>query len=252
MDWFRSYHGAPLDAKLVTVAKRSETQPGVACAIWWALLDYASQHTDRGSVAGFDCEFVATFFDWPLETVERVVDAMRAKGMLTDDRIASWEKRQPAREDYSTDRVRRFRDKQKGDGNAAQRSETHGNARVDESRTEEMREGDEEHAPVRSVLHLPGEMERQKDAAAQPAAGIDPGRAVALAAERERRKRAEAWGNDHPEELEKIRRAVDREIGQREPSPMRTQIRTGMIIGKILEVADRSKPAAAPREAIAV
>jgi len=136
MEWFRSYHGAPFDAKHVTIAKRSETQPGVSCAIWWALLDFASQNEDRGSVQGFDCEVAADFFGWTLETVSRVVQVMGDVGLISDGRISNWDKRQVKREDRSTDRVRKFRESHQETGNALKRSETHGNARVDKSREE--------------------------------------------------------------------------------------------------------------------
>src|SRR6185437_691188 len=126
MAWFRSYHGAPFDAKHVTVAKRSDTQPGVSCAVWWALLDYASQHEDRGSVAGFDCEIAADFFGWGVETVARVVQVMGEVGLISDHRIANWDKRQVQRErpeDHSSERVRRYREKHVTPRNAMKRHE---------------------------------------------------------------------------------------------------------------------------------
>lgn len=54
MDWFRSWHGAPTDNKWLLIAKRAGVTPMMVSAVFWALLDYASQQEERGSVAGFD------------------------------------------------------------------------------------------------------------------------------------------------------------------------------------------------------
>lgn len=115
MDWFRSWHGAPTDPKWLVVAKRAKVAPGMVSAVAWALFDYASQNTDRGSVDGFDVETYATFTGWEDEQIEAVIDAMRSKGIITtDDRLSSWDKRQPKREDpSSTDRVRKWREAQR-------------------------------------------------------------------------------------------------------------------------------------------
>jgi len=148
MAWFRSYHGAPLDAKHVTIGKRTETPAGVSCAVWWALLDYASQNHDRGSVSGFDCEVVANFFGWPVETVKKVVSTMGDVGLITDGRISNWDKRQVRRErpaDNSTERVRRFRERRDTNGNATKRPETPrvDKRRVDKRELQEEREDTE-------------------------------------------------------------------------------------------------------------
>lgn len=111
IEWFRSWHGAPTDSKFLLIAKRAQVAPGVVSAIYWALLDYASQNTPRGSVHGFDTETYAEWAGWEEETIVAVITAMRNKGIITeDDRIAAWEKRQPKREDDgAVDRMRRMR-----------------------------------------------------------------------------------------------------------------------------------------------
>ena len=83
-------------------------------ATFWALLDYASQQTERGSVAGFDVETYALWAGVEEADVLSVLDAMRAKGVISDgDTLAAWDKRQPKREDDSSERVRRHRDRQR-------------------------------------------------------------------------------------------------------------------------------------------
>lgn len=129
MDWFRSWHGAPTDNKWLVIARRAGVQPVIVSATFWALLDYASQQNERGSVAGFDVETYALWAGVDEADVLGVLDAMRAKGVITDgDTLAAWDKRQPKREDSSAERVRRHRDKQRQ--SVTDDSVTHGNADV--------------------------------------------------------------------------------------------------------------------------
>lgn len=114
MDWFRSWHGAPTDNKWLVIAKRAGVAPMMVSATFWALLDYASQQDERGSVAGFDVETYALWAGVDEADILAVLDAMRAKGVISDgDTLAAWDKRQPKREDDSAERVRRHRDKQR-------------------------------------------------------------------------------------------------------------------------------------------
>lgn len=112
--WFRSHHGAPTDPKWIVVARRVGTEPGVVAATWWALMDHASQNTPRGSADGFDSESVAAFFGWEDTVVAAVLAVLREKGLVgADGMLAAWEKRQPKREDDSSPRVRKFRERQR-------------------------------------------------------------------------------------------------------------------------------------------
>jgi len=99
MDWFRSHHGAPTDPKWLLIAKRASVRPIHVIGTWWALLDYASQHSDRGSIDGFDIETFALFAGLEEEHVSRIVTTLCDKGMIAGSRIAQWSKRQPKRED---------------------------------------------------------------------------------------------------------------------------------------------------------
>lgn len=150
--WFRVHHGMPFDPKWQLVASRSGQPRHMILAVWAALLDCASQADDRGSVADFDVETVAVALDAEQGAVEAVITAMRclSRPMIdADNRIPSWPKRQPKREDNSTDRVRAHRAKAAGvtgggngngtHGAAAERDVTHGNARGEERREEEKR-----------------------------------------------------------------------------------------------------------------
>lgn len=154
MDWFRSHHGAPTDPKWLLIAQKVGAKAGEVAAIFWALLDHASQHVDRGSVAGFDHEAVACFFGFDPDRVAAIHAALCARGLIVEGRIGKWSDRQPKRErdDNSTDRVRAYRERQTPENpsksapeDQPKRTETPGNAtkRLDKRRVEEIREEEE-------------------------------------------------------------------------------------------------------------
>jgi len=135
LSWFRSWHGAPMDNKYMVIATKANVKVGVVSAIMWALLDYASQNQERGSVDGFDTETYAAFTGFDEKEIIAVMEAMTAKGIITDGRLSNWEKRQPKREDDSRERVTRFRE--------LKRDVTQGNA-PEERRGEEIKKEDAE------------------------------------------------------------------------------------------------------------
>ncbi|OCJ05300.1 hypothetical protein A6U87_14955 [Rhizobium sp. AC44/96] len=123
-DWFRSWHGAPTDPKWLGIARRAGVAPGIAVAVAWALMDRASQASDRGSIAGYDAEGLAYFYGCEPEQVEAIVAAMADKGMITDGRFSSWEKRQPKREDGAAERAREWRERKRTQANASATTDT--------------------------------------------------------------------------------------------------------------------------------
>jgi hypothetical protein len=135
--WFRSYHGAPTDAKWIVVARKAGKgiTPGHVAAVWWYLMDVASQSNPRGSLASFDAEVCAASYGWDESIIARIFAAMEAKQLIVDANLASWEERQPKREDVSTQRVRRYRETHETQSNAMKRDVT-----PEEIREEEIRE----------------------------------------------------------------------------------------------------------------
>ena len=115
MDWFRAHHGITSDSKWPVIAKISGQKIGDVVAVWIALLEYASQSEDRGHILGFDAETIDTLYGYEDGTTESIVAALKKKGMIFDDWILNWAKRQPDRErdDDSAERVKRFRERQK-------------------------------------------------------------------------------------------------------------------------------------------
>lgn len=89
---------------------RSGVKVGIVSAVAWALFDYASQHKERGSVIGFDTEMYAVYSGFDEIEIVAVIQAMTDKGVIVEGRLANWMKRQPQREDNSTERVRAWRE----------------------------------------------------------------------------------------------------------------------------------------------
>lgn len=135
MDWFRWHNGTVTDAKWRVVARRAGVPLYMVIAVWPKLCEEANQASDRGTLDQLDdavLEDIAAALDMETEHVAAIVEAMQGK-VLDGNRLTGWENRNPKREreDNSTDRVRRFRER-----NAEKRDETPGNA---EKRLEKRR-----------------------------------------------------------------------------------------------------------------
>lgn len=93
------------------------------------LLERASEADDRGDISGFDCESADAAMGMPEGATQAIYDAMTAKGMIVNERIAKWEERQPKREDStSAQRSREYRDRKKAEKINLQHDETEANA----------------------------------------------------------------------------------------------------------------------------
>ena len=132
MEWFRWHDGTVTDPKLALIAKKSGESRPVVIAVWAALLEQGSRAEQRGSIADFDLETMAVALDIEEDAIHAVIAALTAKGMIDEQRLTAWDKRQPMREDLnSSARVQAYRERQKQaetPGNAAKRDETPGNA----------------------------------------------------------------------------------------------------------------------------
>lgn len=115
IEWFRWYHGTVADPKLALIARKAKQPRSLVISVWAALLEHASQAKERGNLGGLDVETLAMTLDVEDESVMAVIAALEAKGMIVDQRLASWDKRQVNRERYddSRERVARHRAKRK-------------------------------------------------------------------------------------------------------------------------------------------
>ncbi len=100
------------DPKFSWVARKASTNVASVIAVWAALLEHASQDDDRGGLSGFDPESQDCALGLDDGTCQRVMDAMRAKGVLDDQSVAQWEFRQNGG-DTNAERQRRFRENHK-------------------------------------------------------------------------------------------------------------------------------------------
>ena len=130
MNWLRWYTGSATDPKFAAVARRSGQNVAAVLAVWAMLLERACEADTRGDVEGFDCEGADVVLGLSDGAACAVVDALKAKGLIVQGRLANWEKRQPKREDDSAERVREYRARKREAQAAASREVTHGNAPV--------------------------------------------------------------------------------------------------------------------------
>lgn len=100
--WFRWHHGTINDPKLGMIAKITNTTVANVVAVWASLLECASAQDDtggtRGEIAGYEPETMDYLLMLDDGMTQKIVDAMRARGMLSGDKITSWGKRQVKRE----------------------------------------------------------------------------------------------------------------------------------------------------------
>lgn len=129
INWFRWYHGSISDPKFTVISRKSRQPRALVLAMWAAILEFASQADERGSVEKIELDTIAACLDADDEAVESVFLAMTEKGLIVDNRVDAWDRRQVYREDDSRDRVRKFREKNKGIEEVAN-SVTQGNAPV--------------------------------------------------------------------------------------------------------------------------
>jgi len=90
--WWRSWHDAPMDKKWPVIATRSGVKTGIVSAIAWALMDYASQQPERGTVEGFDTEVYAVYSGFDEVEITAVISAMNDKSIIKDGKLVNWEK----------------------------------------------------------------------------------------------------------------------------------------------------------------
>jgi hypothetical protein len=96
ISWFKHYHGAATDPKFLAAADIACSDPALAFAAFGCALEYASKNPDRGSLAGFNPQIVASFYRRSLDEVRRLLAAFAELGMIVGERVAKWAKRQGA------------------------------------------------------------------------------------------------------------------------------------------------------------
>jgi len=149
--WLRLWHDMPTDPKWRVIAKRSGQSIGNVIAVYSLMLVSASVADERGTITNWSDEDAAAALDLEQENVTAIREAMQGK-VLDGETLSGWKKRQPEREDYSTPRVKRYREKQAGNETQCNADETHrNNTDTEQNRTEGETDTDGASAPARPL-----------------------------------------------------------------------------------------------------
>lgn len=140
MNWFKAYNGLTVDPKFQLISHKSKLKVHVVALVWLALMDHASQQKDRGDVSNVDFETMDFFFQFNDGDFEKAFNAFVCRGMITDNKLGSWEERQ--RND-AAERQKAYRDRKKEaatkDNNALRPLCNDDNQSLEERRGEEKR-----------------------------------------------------------------------------------------------------------------
>jgi hypothetical protein len=141
--WLRLWREMHTDPKWRVIAKESGQSIGNVIATYIFILQDASDSDVRGQTKYVDnCEEIAAGLDLDNIDVEKILTSMQHR-VLDGAIVTGWVKRQPKREDDSSERVKAWREAKKDDvtqGNALKRTVTQdvtrGNAREDKRRVD--------------------------------------------------------------------------------------------------------------------
>lgn len=119
MGWFRAHDGISTDVKYPAIAERCGQPVERVIAVWLHVLDEANKAEVRGEVH-IDSETYASFLRCRPEDIEAILAVMqrpkrdRSPGMITDNRVSAWTRRNPLREDEgAAERKRRQRERER-------------------------------------------------------------------------------------------------------------------------------------------
>lgn len=150
--WFRLWTDMVNDPKWRTIARASGQKIGDVVTTYLHMLTLAANATERGRTQGFADEDIATALDIDLIQVTSIREAMQGR-VLDGDYLLGWEKRQPLREDGSSERGKQHREleklraeverfKKEAETNATERNRTQPNARGEEIREDKSKPKD--------------------------------------------------------------------------------------------------------------
>ena len=93
-NWFKVYHGITTDPKWRKLARKTGLPEGIIISVWIAVLEYASQQEERGSVQNFSCEDYDCCLGYEDGTCEKVFSVLSQRGLIIDNFVVNWDKRQ--------------------------------------------------------------------------------------------------------------------------------------------------------------
>lgn len=234
MSWCRLWEEMPNDPKWRTISRKSGQSIGNVIAVFIHMMSIASQSDERGSINSFVDEDVASSLDMEAEDVAAIREAMQGR-VLDGSTISGWERRQPKREDGSSERAKRWRETKKAEANATERNRTQPNAKK-RPESESESDPDSETFQVKvtessSVRGGVGEIQKTTDDG-QDFFELTPGR---LRMALDRGFTDEAWLRAETEKF------IDRNQGQSIKDPDRAWL-AWLEAGRRMGIAIRDKP----------
>lgn len=122
-DWVRLWHDMPTDPKWRVIARKSGQPIAAVIAVYtFALVNASANATERGRTHNLNAEDIAAALDMDEQQIEAIITAMQGK-VFDGDRLTGWEKRQPLREDGAAERARAWRERNRTQANAPERSD---------------------------------------------------------------------------------------------------------------------------------
>jgi hypothetical protein len=108
--WYRVYVGTCADPKIGEAALIADTSRSIVIAAWQCILESASDADARGEFTTTPRRVGAALFE-PTERMVAVFAAFAELGMIRDNLVVAWERRQPTREstEDAAERQRRHR-----------------------------------------------------------------------------------------------------------------------------------------------
>ena len=119
--WLRLWVDMPNDPKWRTIARSSKQTISSVLAVYLHILVIGSNANERGRTQGLCSEDIGSALDLETDQVDSILCAMQGK-VLDGDYITGWEKRQPIREDGSSERGKAHREAKKLASNATERT----------------------------------------------------------------------------------------------------------------------------------
>lgn len=108
--WLRLWHDMPNDPKWKTISKISKQPISLVMAVYVHILVDASQCVTERGVTHVTQEDLASALDVEIDQISTIICAMQSR-VLDGDRLKGWKERQPSREDSSTNRTQKYRER---------------------------------------------------------------------------------------------------------------------------------------------
>lgn len=120
--WLRLWHDMPTDPKFRVIAKRAGRPLSEVISVFVLIMTNASANaTERGELDNWSDEDAAAALDLQVEHVATIREAMQGK-TIDGNKLTGWEKRQPKRDDGSAERAKAWRERNRTQPNAPEKS----------------------------------------------------------------------------------------------------------------------------------